>query len=59
LNRLEYASQCFCDNKIQTASGAKAQTCVQGNLMPCAGNKYEYCGAGNMLTLYYSATGGV
>ena len=55
--RIEYASQCYCDNKIQSGTGAVAKTCPPGSsLMACSGNKYEYCGAGSLLNLYYSAT---
>ena len=56
---LEYASQCFCDNSIQAASGAKALACDTNTLMPCSGDKYSFCGAGSLLQLYYSPTGGV
>ncbi|GAB7342552.1 hypothetical protein MBLNU457_g0730t1 [Dothideomycetes sp. NU457] len=56
---LEYASQCFCDNSIQSASGAKSTTCQPSSLMACSGDKYSWCGAGNLLQLYYSPTGGV
>ncbi|GAB7347896.1 hypothetical protein MBLNU459_g5419t1 [Dothideomycetes sp. NU459] len=51
---VEFGTQCFCDNKI--AAGAKSQTCDVNSLMSCPGNKYTYCGAGNLLNLYYSAT---
>jgi len=56
---LEYASQCFCDNSIQAASGAKALACDTNTLMPCSGDKYSFCGAGSLLQLYYSPPGGV
>lgn len=53
--RLEYASQCFCDYEIQSISQASVVECpFGGDLMVCPGNAYQYCGAGQLLNLYYS-----
>ena len=53
---IEYASQCYCDNVVHTNGGAKAGNCPVGSaLMVCPGNEYEYCGAGNLMNLYYSS----
>lgn len=42
--------QCYCGNTISL--GATLSN-VQGDCgMVCSGNKYEYCGAGNRLTMY-------
>lgn len=53
---VEYGRECYCGNTLNTAGGAKSQTCVPTNLMLCAGNKLQYCGAGSLMNLYYSAT---
>ncbi len=46
---LEYARECYCGNAIATgATPAPAGDCS----LVCMGNKYEYCGAGNRLTMY-------
>lgn len=53
--RVEYANQCYCGNSTDAADGAIAEQCPDDSqLMTCAGNEYEYCGAGNLLNLYYS-----
>lgn len=54
ISSIEYGEQCYCANSI--TSGATAEKCDVDNLMLCPGNKYTYCGAGNVLNLYYSAT---
>lgn len=52
---LEFGRECYCGNGLKLSGGAKAQTCKPENLMVCAGNKLQYCGAGNLMNLYYSA----
>ena len=48
--------RCYCDNKIETVAGAVATTCpATSNLMLCAGSRSEYCGASNLLNIYYSS----
>lgn len=50
---VEYGSQCFCGSGI--SNGAVLAT--DGNVgcnMPCAGNKYEFCGGPNRLNVYSS-----
>lgn len=45
----EYASECFCGNTIHsTSTNVSLSECN----MPCSGNQYQYCGAGNRLDLY-------
>ncbi|KAM7198104.1 putative fungistatic metabolite [Naviculisporaceae sp. PSN 640] len=45
----EYASECFCGNTIHSTSyNVSLSECN----MPCSGNQYQYCGAGNRLELY-------
>lgn len=53
---VEYGRECYCANKINTAGGAKSVACNTNNLMLCAGNKLQYCGAGSLLNLYYAAS---
>ncbi|KAI1381716.1 putative glyoxal oxidase [Hypoxylon crocopeplum] len=46
---VEYARECYCGNKLETGSvKAPAGDCS----MLCAGDQYEYCGAGNRLSVY-------
>ncbi|KAK4168541.1 putative copper radical oxidase [Cladorrhinum sp. PSN259] len=46
---VEYARECYCGNSFNTGSvTAPASECS----MTCAGNQYEYCGAGNRLSVY-------
>jgi WSC domain len=47
----EYAKECWCANALNTASTALATTSCD---MLCAGNKYEYCGAGSKLSIWKS-----
>ncbi|KXT05146.1 hypothetical protein AC579_6359 [Pseudocercospora musae] len=53
---LEYGRECYCDNTINYAGGAKTGTCDVNTLMLCAGNPKQYCGAGSLMNLYYSST---
>ncbi|OLN84494.1 WSC domain-containing protein-like protein 5 [Colletotrichum chlorophyti] len=47
----EYGSECYCGNFLGSSSSEAPLTDCS---MTCSGNKYEYCGAGNRLTLYQS-----
>ncbi|KAF2157675.1 WSC-domain-containing protein [Myriangium duriaei CBS 260.36] len=50
---IEYGRECYCDNSVQTKTGAALTVCPQGpQLMTCAGDKYSYCGKGGVLQLY-------
>ncbi|KAJ0381600.1 hypothetical protein COL26b_000278 [Colletotrichum chrysophilum] len=45
----EYGGECYCGNFLASSSSlAPLSDCS----MTCTGNQYEYCGAGNRLTLY-------
>jgi hypothetical protein len=45
----EYGRECYCGNSLDATSiGAPITECS----MPCAGNPYEYCGAGNRIELF-------
>ncbi|CAI4216450.1 unnamed protein product [Parascedosporium putredinis] len=46
---LEYGQECFCGNSFN--SGSIAAPITDCN-MPCAGNPFEFCGAGNRLSVY-------
>ncbi|RYP77038.1 hypothetical protein DL771_001328 [Monosporascus sp. 5C6A] len=49
----EYGRECYCGNTLDPASApASEEDCN----MVCAGDKYEYCGAGHRLELYYTNT---
>ncbi|KAI4728135.1 WSC-domain-containing protein [Aureobasidium sp. EXF-10728] len=50
---IEYGQQCYCGSSV--APGAVAIKCDTSSLLTCPGNKLEYCGAGNLLNLYYSS----
>lgn len=45
----EYGRECYCGNALAITSNATANTDCS---MVCAGNIYEYCGAGNRLSTY-------
>ncbi|KAH8887407.1 heme peroxidase [Thozetella sp. PMI_491] len=46
---VEYAQECYCGNSLASSStNASLADCS----MPCTGNPFEYCGAGNRLELY-------
>ncbi|CAJ2501542.1 Uu.00g043950.m01.CDS01 [Anthostomella pinea] len=46
---VEYGRECYCGNKFETGSvSAPASDCS----MLCPGNKFEYCGNGNRLSVY-------
>lgn len=46
---VEYARECYCGNSFAAGSTqAPATDCS----MACTGNKFEYCGAGNRLSVY-------
>ncbi|KAI5246626.1 WSC-domain-containing protein [Aureobasidium subglaciale] len=51
---IEYGSQCYCGDS--PAPGAAVTKCDTSKLMICPGNKFQYCGAGKLLNLYYSST---
>ncbi|KAI1498524.1 WSC domain-containing protein [Biscogniauxia marginata] len=49
----EYGRECYCGNTLDVLSTpAPDEECN----MVCAGNQYEYCGAGDRLELYEKAT---
>jgi len=55
---LEYASQCYCDNKYYDAS-RKPNPDILGNcVQPCAGNSKEICGGASALSVYKNCHGG-
>ncbi|KAI9890524.1 MAG: hypothetical protein M1814_003863 [Vezdaea aestivalis] len=45
----EYGRECYCGNTLNAGSTKKADSSCS---IVCAGNKTEYCGAGNFLSLY-------
>ncbi|KAI1342660.1 heme peroxidase [Xylariaceae sp. FL0016] len=45
----EYGRECYCGNTLDSRSTAAAEGDCS---MVCAGDEYEYCGAGNRLELY-------
>ncbi|PVH81496.1 copper radical oxidase [Cadophora sp. DSE1049] len=45
----EYGRECYCGNSFGTGSTVAPTTDCS---FTCAGNAYEYCGAGNRLTVY-------
>ncbi|KAJ9148434.1 WSC domain-containing protein [Pleurostoma richardsiae] len=45
----EYASECYCGDTLASSSAAAP---LADCSMPCSGNPFEYCGAGNRLELY-------
>ncbi|KAI1663060.1 heme peroxidase [Daldinia decipiens] len=49
----EYGRECYCGNTIDSLSTPAPDADCQ---MVCAGDRYEYCGAGNRLELYQLAT---
>ncbi|ORY71629.1 copper radical oxidase [Pseudomassariella vexata] len=49
----EYGGECYCGNSLdETSNEAPLADCS----MTCTGNRYQYCGAGNRLELYYTNT---
>ncbi|KAH8816323.1 putative fungistatic metabolite [Xylogone sp. PMI_703] len=48
---LEYSSQCFCDNFVYNGANSTAESKCN---MPCAGASSEMCGAGDILSIYYT-----
>ncbi|RYP29171.1 hypothetical protein DL767_006864 [Monosporascus sp. MG133] len=49
----EYGRECYCGNTLDPLSTpASEEDCN----MVCAGDRYEYCGAGHRLELYYTNT---
>ncbi|KAI9462093.1 copper radical oxidase-like protein [Boletus coccyginus] len=50
---VEYADECYCGNSF--AAGATNVSTSNCN-MACSGNSAEYCGAGNLLNVYWSGT---
>ncbi|RYP50690.1 hypothetical protein DL768_003834 [Monosporascus sp. mg162] len=49
----QYGRECYCGNTLDPLSTpASEEDCN----MVCAGDRYEYCGAGHRLELYYSNT---
>lgn len=68
---VEYEAQCFCEFTVNPTSQLSGNYSLrEGCDLTCNGNrsefcggpfnmniyKYTYCGAGNLLNLYYSAT---
>ncbi|KAK4219242.1 putative fungistatic metabolite [Rhypophila decipiens] len=55
----EYGSECYCGNVLHsTSTNVTLAECS----MPCSGNPFQYCGAGNRLELYVNpswTSGGV
>ncbi|KAI8965723.1 heme peroxidase [Daldinia sp. FL1419] len=49
----EYGRECYCGNTLDSLSAAAPDSDCQ---MTCAGDRYEYCGAGNRLELYQLQT---
>ncbi|KAK3075865.1 hypothetical protein LTR53_000438 [Teratosphaeriaceae sp. CCFEE 6253] len=50
---MEYSAQCFCDNYIRnTPTQVDDSQCD----MACAGNQGEFCGAGDILSVYANGT---
>ncbi|KAJ6511476.1 WSC domain-containing protein, partial [Mycena vitilis] len=50
---LEYANECYCDNRISLANGGGVNANSDSECsMPCAGNSAEVCGAGYRITLF-------
>ncbi|KAI0122886.1 hypothetical protein BJ170DRAFT_116294 [Xylariales sp. AK1849] len=48
----EYGGECYCGNTLDsTSENATLADCS----MTCAGNRLEYCGAGDRLELYYTS----
>ncbi|KAK0638658.1 hypothetical protein B0T16DRAFT_228203 [Cercophora newfieldiana] len=50
---VEYSRECFCGNSLSAGSVPAPQSDCS---MTCAGDRFEYCGAGNRLELYKLAT---
>ncbi|KAI2623343.1 heme peroxidase [Hypoxylon sp. NC1633] len=50
----EYGRECYCGNTLDILSTPAPEANCQ--TMVCAGDRYEYCGAGNILELYQLAT---
>ncbi|KAL2023889.1 hypothetical protein VTK56DRAFT_666 [Thermocarpiscus australiensis] len=50
----EYGRECYCGNQLNAGSIPAQETECN---MVCAGNPYEYCGAGNRLELYKVRSG--
>lgn len=52
---IEYGAECYCDNRVNYAGGARAnKQCTDVTLMACPGNKGELCGGPSLMTLFYS-----
>ncbi|RYP59435.1 hypothetical protein DL769_008523 [Monosporascus sp. CRB-8-3] len=49
----EYGRECYCGNTLDPLSSPASEGDCN---MACAGDKYEYCGGGHRLELYYSNT---
>lgn len=49
----EYGRECFCGNTLR---GGSAPAPLNDCSMTCAGDQYQYCGAGNRLELYRLAS---
>ncbi|KAF2209576.1 hypothetical protein CERZMDRAFT_70063 [Cercospora zeae-maydis SCOH1-5] len=48
---VEYAAECFCDNKISNGGGPAPDGDAQCN-MPCSGNKDQICGGPDRLNVF-------
>jgi hypothetical protein len=55
---VEYADECYCDNKIENGQGPAPDGAVGCN-MACAGNAAEICGGANRIDVYQFGTGAV
>jgi len=52
---IEYGQECYCDNRVNYAGGARAnKDCTGVTLMACPGNTGELCGGPSIMTLFYS-----
>jgi hypothetical protein len=55
-NRLEFGSECYCGNEINTAGGGAQIECPDQGLMICGGNSKQLCGGPSLMTYFYSET---
>ncbi|KAF4547191.1 Hypothetical protein D9617_54g000250 [Elsinoe fawcettii] len=51
---VEYGTECYASNNPQKGTGFAGVTCPIERLMPCGGNKYEYCGGPSLMNLYFA-----
>jgi hypothetical protein len=55
---LEYATQCYCDNKYSDPSREPRPDIMGQCLQPCGGNAKQICGGAAALSVYKSCSGG-